>query len=185
MSSNQKKLLSMNTMNEKTFKYLCFSSALCMFFSMIEYAIPKPLPFLRLGLANIPFILGLFKLKKKEYFFLVFLKVIFQSLISGTFFSYIFLYSLLGSFAAGFFMLLSKSLFKDKISVVGISLFGALGNNLVQIVLSYFFFFGKSIIYAVPLILIFGFITGTLIGIISQRFIKISNWFSKVEAYWW
>ena len=173
----------MNTMNEKTFKYLCFSSALCMFFSMIEYAIPKPLPFLRLGLANIPFILGLFKLKKKEYFFLVFLKVIFQSLISGTFFSYIFVYSLLGSFAAGFFMLLSKSLFKDKISVVGISLFGALGNNLVQIVLSYFFFFGKSIIYAVPLIVIFGFITGTLIGIISQRFIKISNWFSKVEAY--
>ena len=80
--------------NEKTFKYLSFSAALCMFFSMIEYAIPKPLPFLRLGLANIPFILGLFKLKKREYFFLVLLKVIFQSLISGTFFSYIFVYSL-------------------------------------------------------------------------------------------
>ena len=85
--------------NEKTFKYLSFSAALCMFFSMIEYAIPKPLPFLRLGLANIPFILGLFKLKKREYFFLVLLKVIFQSLISGTFFSYIFVYSLFGSFA--------------------------------------------------------------------------------------
>ena len=77
--------------NEKTFKYLSFSAALCMFFSMIEYAIPKPLPFLRLGLANIPFILGLFKLKKREYFFLVFLKVIFQSLISGTFLSIHFL----------------------------------------------------------------------------------------------
>ena len=95
--------------NEKTFKYLSFSAALCMFFSMIEYAIPKPLPFLRLGLANIPFILGLFKLKKREYFFLVLLKVIFQSLISGTFFSYIFVYSLLGSFASSFFMLFAKA----------------------------------------------------------------------------
>ena len=169
--------------NEKTFKYLSFSAALCMFFSMIEYAIPKPLPFLRLGLANIPFILGLFKLKKREYFFLVFLKVIFQSLISGTFFSYIFIYSLFGSLASSIFMLLAKSLFKEKISVVGISLFGALGNNLLQIFLSYFFFFGKTIVYAIPVILIFGFITGLIIGILTNRFIKISNWFAVVEAY--
>ena len=28
-------------MNSKTFKYLSFSAALCMFFSLIEYAIPK------------------------------------------------------------------------------------------------------------------------------------------------
>ncbi len=170
-------------MNSKTFKYLTFSAALCMFFSLIEYAIPKPLPFLRLGLANIPFILGLFKLKHKEYFFLVFLKVIFQSLISGTFFSYIFIYSLLGSFASALFMLIAKNLFKSKISIVGISLFGALGNNLVQIVLSYFFFFGETIVYAIPLILFFGFITGFLIGIFTNRFVKISTWFSKVEAY--
>lgn len=170
-------------MNSKTFKYLTFSAALCMFFSLIEYAIPKPLPFLRLGLANIPFILGLFKLKHKEYFFLVFLKVIFQSLISGTFFSYIFIYSLLGSFASALFMLIAKNLFKSKISIVGISLFGALGNNLVQIVLSYFFFFGETIVYAIPLILVFGFITGFLIGIFTNRFVKISTWFSKVEAY--
>ena len=169
--------------NEKTFKYLSFSAALCMFFSMIEYAIPKPLPFLRLGLANIPFILGLFKLKKREYFFLVLLKVIFQSLISGTFFSYIFVYSLCGSFASSFFMLFAKSLFKEKISVVGISLFGAFGNNLLQILLSYFFFFGKTIVYAIPVILIFGFVTGFLIGILTNRFIKISKWFARVEAY--
>ena len=170
-------------MNSKTFKYLSFSAALCMFFSLIEYAIPKPLPFLRLGLANIPFILGLFKLKHKEYFFLVFLKVIFQSLISGTFFSYIFIYSLLGSFASALFMLITKNLFKSKISIVGISLFGALGNNILQILLSYFFFFGKTIVYAIPLILIFGFITGLIIGILTNRFIKNSKWFETVEAY--
>jgi len=169
--------------NEKTFQYLSFSAALCMFFSMIEYAIPKPLPFLRLGLANIPFLLGLFKLKNREYFFLVFLKVIFQSLISGTFFSYIFLYSFLGSFASAFFMLLVKNVFNEKISCIGISVFGALGNNLVQIALSYFFFFGNSITYAFPLILIFGFITGILIGFVTNKFIKISKWFAKVEAY--
>ena len=181
MNTNHKKT---PALNEKTFKYLSFSAALCMFFSMIEYAIPKPLPFLRLGLANSPFLLGLFKLKNREYFFLVLLKVIFQSLISGTFFSYIFLYSFLGSFASGALMLLVRKLFKERISCVGISLFGALGNNLVQIALSYFIFFGKTIAYAIPLILIFGFVTGIIIGYVTNKFIKISKWFLEVEAYW-
>lgn len=179
--NTKKEVLSKN--NEKTLKYLTFSAALCMFFSLIEYAIPKPLPFLRLGLANIPLILGLFKLHNKEYFFLVLLKIIFQALIGGTFFSYIFLYSFLGTFTSAIFMLILKSIFKEKISVVGISLFGAFGNNLVQIILSYFFFFGENVAYGIPLILIFGFGTGILIGVFTGKFIKISKWFSEVEAY--
>ena len=37
---------------------LPFFTALCMFLSAVEYAVPKPLPFMRLGLANVPLMLA-------------------------------------------------------------------------------------------------------------------------------
>ena len=71
--------------------------ALCFFLSTIEYMIPKPLPFLRLGLANIPILLAIDILPLPAYSVLVLLKILGQGLIGGTLFSYIFLFSAAGS----------------------------------------------------------------------------------------
>ena len=66
-----------------------FLAALCIFLSAVEYAVPKPLPFMRLGLANLPIILALFLLNARQYFLLVFVKVLGQSIVSGnSFFIY-------------------------------------------------------------------------------------------------
>lgn len=40
-------------------RLVAFFAALCLFLVAVEYAIPKPLPFLRLGLTNLPVILSL------------------------------------------------------------------------------------------------------------------------------
>lgn len=169
-------------MNDKAFKFLSFSAALCMFFSLIEYAIPHPLPFLRIGLANVPIILGLYKLKTKDYFLLALLKVLLQSLVGGTFFSYIFVYSLCGTLVSAFFMWSVSKIAKSKVSALGLCVAGALGNNIMQIVLSYFWIFGTAIVYAIPLILIFGFVTSVILGLVTNQFIVKSEWFKKVEV---
>lgn len=162
-------------------KLITFFAALCLFLSAIEYAIPKPLPFLRIGLANLPVILALSLLKKREILLLVLFKVIAQGVISGTILSYIFIFSSAGSFSAAIMMILAYSLFKSKISCLGISLAGAMANNAAQILAAEFFLFGSNAKFIAPLLLISGFITGTLLGIFTETFISKSKWYKLLS----
>lgn len=58
----------------------------CVFLSAVEYVIPKPLPFMRLGLANMPLVLALYVFGAKEILLLVLLKILGQGFITGTLF---------------------------------------------------------------------------------------------------
>lgn len=151
-----------------------------MFLSMIEYAIPKPLPFMRLGIANMGIMLALYVLPIRQVLLLTLIKVLLQALISGTFFSYIFLFSFLGSFSSVFAMLLCKNIFKSKISFLGICLSGALANNLCQILLSYLIIFRSSTSYIAPILLISGFISSLILGLFTQKFVKTSIWYDSL-----
>jgi heptaprenyl diphosphate synthase len=66
--------------------------------------LPKPLPFMRLGIANLPILIAIDILPFKWYLALALVKVIGMSIISGTLFSYIALFSLVGTMAAAFSM---------------------------------------------------------------------------------
>ena len=147
---------------------------------MIEYAIPKPLPFMRLGIANMGIMLALYVLPIRQVLLLTLIKVLLQALISGTFFSYIFLFSFLGSFSSVFAMLLCKNIFKSKISFLGICLSGALANNLCQILLSYLIIFRSSTSYIAPILLISGFISSLILGLFTQKFVKNSIWYDSL-----
>lgn len=148
---------------------------------MIEYAIPKPLPFMRLGIANMGIMLALYVLPIRQVLFLTLIKVFLQALISGTFFSYIFVFSFLGSFSSAFVMILSKNLFKSRISFLGICLSGALANNLCQILLSYLMIFRSSTSYIAPIILISGFISSFVLGLFTQKFVDKSIWYNLIQ----
>lgn len=167
---------------KKITKDMAFFTALCLFMSAIEYAIPKPLPFIRIGLANLPIILALPIFSGKNYFFLVLLKIIGQGLISGTLFSYVFLFSFTGSFASAFVMWGLFQLFKKRknLSCVGISLAGAMCNSLAQILVAKFFFFGDKVSLIAPILLWVSLISGLLLGIFTQYFTKKSSWYALV-----
>lgn len=147
---------------------------------MIEYAIPKPIPFMRLGIANMGIMLSLYILPIKQVLLLTLIKVFLQALISGTFFSYIFIFSFVGSFASAFVMLLSKNIFKSRISFLGICLSGALANNLSQILLSYLIVFKSSTSYIAPILLISGFISSIVLGFFTQKFVDKSIWYGSI-----
>lgn len=125
--------------------------------------------------------LALYVLPIRQVLFLTLIKVFLQALISGTFFSYIFLFSFVGSFSSAFVMILSKNLFKSKISFLGICLSGALANNLCQILLSYLMIFRSSTSYIAPILLISGFISSFVLGLFTQKFVDKSIWYNLIQ----
>ncbi|QTQ10767.1 Gx transporter family protein [Treponema parvum] len=172
-----------NSRDDKV-RLISFFTALCMFLSAVEYAIPKPLPFLRLGLTNLPVLLSLSVLKKRDVLLLILLKILAQGFVSGTLFSYIFLFSAAGSFASGITMLALYTVLKKSkyISVIGLSLAGSLANNLSQIALARLIIFGKNTRFIAPVLLASGLVTGVLIGIFAEFFTSKSKWFSLIRG---
>ena len=124
--------------------------------------------------------LSLYVLPIRQVLFLTLIKVFLQALISGTFFSYIFVFSLIGSFSSVFAMLFCKYIFKSKISFLGICLSGALANNLSQILLSYLMIFKSSTSFIAPILLISGFISSAVLGTLTQKFVKDSSWYKMI-----
>ena len=155
--------------------------ALCFFLSTIEYMIPKPLPFLRLGLANIPILLAIDILPFPAYCILVLLKILGQGLIGGTLFSYIFVFSAAGSISSALAMLVLKKIFRSHISWIGVSVAGAFTSNFAQLFLARYYIFGESAWVIMPLFVAVGTITGTLLGIFANSFAKKSEWYADVQ----
>ncbi|WP_407399764.1 Gx transporter family protein [Treponema sp.] len=166
---------------------LAFFSALCFFLSAVEYAIPKPVPFFRLGLANLPIMLSFLCMTKKESTALIFLKVLLQGIISGTLFSYIFLFSLAGSVASGFIMMAIFHLFYEKklVSWLGISMAGGLANNLAQLGVAYIFLFGENTRFVAPVLLAISFVASIAMGLFANAFVEKSKWLADLKNKNW
>jgi heptaprenyl diphosphate synthase len=165
-----------------TLTTLAILGAFALFLSTIEFMIPKPLPYLRIGLANLPLLVSLYILPVPQIFLLVLLKVLGQGLVNGTLFSYIFLLSLFGSFSSGAVMVLLSRRWTtgnrgNRISFVGISVLGALASNSSQIVLSSFFVFGEGAWFIAPPFLTVGLVTSLVLGFFTRRFCSRSTWY--------
>jgi heptaprenyl diphosphate synthase len=151
-----------------------------MFLSTIEYMIPKPLPFMRLGIANLPLILGLDIFPLRFFLILGGIKIIGQALITGSLFSYVFLFSLAGTAASALSMYALRLIFGRKlIGFTGLSVCGSLMSNAVQLLLARLFVFGPGIRYAAPPFLAVGLITGAVLGIFCECFSAQSRWYAE------
>lgn len=161
---------------------LAILGALCLFLSAVEYMIPKPLPFLRIGLANLPLMLALGIFPLRSFLVLVCIKVFGQAIITGTLFSYIFLFSLTGTFLSALLMFLLRFLFgKRHITFVGIGTAGAFVSNISQLALAHVFIFKENVFYIAPPFLAAGLVTGIVLGVFCGIFTQRSKWFLKLE----
>ncbi|PKL14561.1 MAG: heptaprenyl diphosphate synthase [Spirochaetae bacterium HGW-Spirochaetae-8] len=160
-------------------EFIALLGAFALFLSTVEYLIPKPVPFMRIGLANLPLMIGLGLLNPVEFIVLVCLKVLGQALISGTLFSYVVLFSFGGTVASALAMYLLHHLGGRWVSMVGISIAGAMASNIVQLVLSRFLLFGESAWLIAPPFLIMGLVTSIILGLFTRQFIARSAWYRK------
>jgi len=168
-----KKSIQSLTENKETLPLL---AACCIFLSMIEYIIPKPIIFMRYGIANIPIMISLKIFSPGMTMALVALKIIGQGIITGTIFSYIFLFSLSGSLASGLAMIFIYRICKNKISMIGVSVTGAFASNIIQLVFAKYFIFGKAAIIMAPPVILIGTVTSVIVGVFAQLFISKSQW---------
>lgn len=161
---------------------IAWFGALCFFLSTIEYMIPKPLPFLRLGIANLPLMLAIDILPVPAYFALALIKIAGQGLIGGTLFSYIFAFSAAGSLASASVMLALRKAFKGRVSWIGVSVAGAFASNAAQLTLARFWIFGESAWLIMPPFLAVGAVTGALLGAFANSFAAKSEWYASVRS---
>lgn len=156
-------------------------AACCLLLSLVEHMIPKPVPFLRLGLANLPVLISLGLLTVPELLLLVTLKVLGQGVVNGTLFSYVFLLSASGSFASVFAMLVANKAAGRYISLVGVSMLGALASTVAQLALAALLVFGSSTRYIAPPFLASGLITAIVLGFMATAFCGRSRWYRSVQ----
>lgn len=160
--------------------FVALAAAVCLFLSSIEYIIPRPLPFLRLGLANLPLLVALDLLPAGQFFMLILLKVLGQALIQGSLFSVTFLFSLTGTLASGLVMFAARRLLGASLSLIGISILGALASSLAQLSLARLFIFGASAWLIAPPFLLMGLVTSTILGGLAQLYLQRSAWLPKI-----
>jgi len=143
-----------------------------------ESYIPHPVPGLRLGLANIMTLLALVDLGFKASLEVAILRTIVSSFMMGTFMSPTFILSfsgaLISAFIMGSFYRLARTYKRFHLSIVGISILGALSHNAVQLYLAYLLLIRhKAIFIFLPWLsigaLIMGWVTGVAAGRICCR----------------
>jgi heptaprenyl diphosphate synthase len=167
----------------ETRKTLALLGAFCLFLSTIEYMIPKPLPFMRIGIANLPLMLALDIFPFPAFLVLIAIKVLGQALITGTLFSYIFLFSLAGtSFSALSMYGLRRLLGRNRISLIGVGTAGATVSNATQLALAWVFLFRNNVQYIAPPFLAAGVITGVALGFFCEYFTRRSRWYALRRA---
>ena len=160
-------------------KNLALLGALCLFLSTVEYMIPKPLPFMRIGIANLPLMLALDIFSFRVFMILAGIKILGQALITGTLFSYIFLFSLAGTVLSAVSMYALRRLFTPRrISFVGIGTAGAMMSNITQMVLAWVFIFHDNVRYIAPPFLAAGLVTGIILGAFCEAFTRRSQWYA-------
>jgi heptaprenyl diphosphate synthase len=163
--------------NGEVRKNLALLGAFCLFLSTIEYMIPKPLPFMRVGIANLPLMLALDIFPFPTFLVLVGIKVLGQALITGTLFSYIFLFSLAGTGLAAVSMyMLRRLLGPGRISFIGVGTTGAMMSNISQLALAWLFVFRNNVRYIAPPFFFAWVITGIALGLFCEIFTRRSQW---------
>ncbi len=140
--------------------------------NMVETLIPIFIPGVKLGLANIIILIMLYEFKPTEALIVNLLRIIIVGLIRSTLLSPTFLMSLTGGIFSYLLMLLFS---REKIfSPIGVSVLGAVGHTVGQIVIANILLDTTAVVYYLPLIALLSVFTGVFSGILARAYLKRS-----------
>lgn len=144
--------------------------ALALIFSYVELLIPINfgIPGAKLGLANLVIVIVLYKTDWKEALLLSVVRIILAGFLFGN------LFGILYSLAGGILSLAVMTLLKKTgaFSVIGVSMAGGVSHNVGQLIIAMLVVETYAVGYYLPVLLITGLITGTLIGIAGREMLK-------------
>lgn len=149
---------------------LAFLAASCMICSLAELAIPRLVPFFRLGLSNIPLMLALeIGLDFPSYLALIGLKALSQAIVGGTLFSYVAVLSIVSALSSGLVMKAFHLLREHGVglSFAGISMAGAMASSICQI-LAGVLLLGRQALFLFFPIAALGLVSSVMIGLAAN-----------------
>lgn len=154
--------------------YLIALVLLGLYLSLVENIIPKPFPWMKIGLSNIAILIALEKFNSKMAIQAILLRVFIQALMLGTLFTPNFIISFSAGLISTLFMIFLYK-FRKYLSLVSISCISAFTHNVLQLIVVYFLMFrnislnSKSIIVFIVIFLFLGVVMGLITGIIATR----------------
>ena len=154
--------------------YLIALVLLGLYLSLVENIIPKPFPWMKIGLSNIAILIALEKFNSKMAIQAILLRVFIQALMLGTLFTPNFIISFSAGLISTLFMIFLYK-FRKYLSLVSISCISAFTHNVLQLIVVYFLMFrnislnSKSIIVFIVIFLFLGVVMGLVTGIIATR----------------
>ena len=153
--------------------------ALAMIFSYVESLIPINfgIPGMKLGVANLVTVTGMYFLEFLEVFLVVVMRILLTGFLFGNGMSIV--YSLAGILSC-LVMALMKRL--KGFSVAGVSIAGGVSHNIGQIIVASVVVENLKLIYYLPALLIAGTVTGFVMGMISKKLLPIVKRESEREA---
>lgn len=164
----------MQSPNDKL-KKLVFWIVLSTIIYVTENMLPRPMPWLKIGLANIVFLL----LLKKNIFELrtLFLILFFRNLIgayhSGALLPPVFLTGLIAGAASIISMFIMLKIFGNRISLIGMSITGALVNMAMQICAGSLLVYQNFTLFnLLPYFLMYAYFAGIVTGIFANKLYK-------------
>ena len=173
--------------NTSKIVYMGLLISMALILSLVERSIPVPFvtPGAKLGLSNLIIIISIYTLNDfRESFIILILKIIMSSIFGGSLSS--FLYSFTGGILSFFIALLIKSIFKENVSIVGVSASSAVFHNVGQLLAASLILNNFSIFLYLPILTFIGIITGSFIGIsanyILSHMLKSSFFTNKFKA---
>ena len=145
--------------------------ALAMIFSYVEALIPINfgLPGMKLGLANLVVVIGLYLFPVGEIFLISMIRILLVGVLFGNGTSII--YSLAGGILSFLVMYAIKHI--KGFSIAGVSIAGGVSHNIGQIVAAAFLLENIKIVYYLPVLLVSGAVTGLIIGVLAGRIIPV------------
>ena len=140
--------------------------ALAMIFSYVETMIPINfgIPGVKLGLANLVIVAAIYLFGGKQAFLISIVRIFLSGFMFGNLASI--LYRLAGGLLSLAVMLLLKK--TDKLSILAVSVMGGICHNIGQLIVAMLVVENLKLIFYVPVLLISGFLTGLLIGIVCR-----------------
>ena len=157
----------MNKTSKMVYISLLVAQALVLF--IFERMIPVPFitPGAKLGLANIVIVIALYTLENyKEVFLVIFLRLLLSTMFGGNLSSLMF--SLFGSVFSFLIMVVIKEVFKDKVSIIGVSSAGGVFHNIGQLLVAAYIVKNIGVMLYLPVLSIAGIVTGIFVGITAN-----------------
>ena len=132
---------------------------------------PLP-PGIKLGLANTVLLYGIYTLGAGYSVILMILKVVLTGFMSGNLAS-AFLYSMGGAVLSLIMMLLVKHISKDKVSIVGVSVVGAVFHNVGQLLVASLILQTGGLMFYTFVLMFSAVVTGVLTGIAGKQIVRV------------